>query len=158
MVVYYLLGFVLGALSSVIPGPCGLAIISAAARFGRQRAVATAVGSGLGDLFYATIGVLGIGRLVAGDRALVSVLLAISGLVLIGYGFACVRSRQVTCTRQTRPSGGLLVGFATLVCNPGALVTWSIVVGSQLAGATGHEQLCAALGIGCGSIAWARCA
>ncbi len=154
MVAYYLLGVVLGAGSSVIPGPCGLAVIDAATRLGRRRAVATAVGSGLGDLFYAAVGVFGVGRVLASDRTLVAVMLAIGGIVLIAYGVTCIRRRPMRCEAPDRPLGGLLVGFATLICNPGALVTWSAGVGTQIAGATHTEQLCAVIGIGCGSLAW----
>jgi threonine/homoserine/homoserine lactone efflux protein len=154
LVAYYLVGVVLGAGSSVIPGPCGLAVIDAGVRHGRRRAVATAAGAGLGDLSYAALGVFGIGRLLAHDRGLVVATLAVSGAVLIVYGLRCLRWRPVACTRPRHPLGGLLVGFATLVCNPGALVTWSAIVGTQLAGATPAAQLCAVIGIASGSLGW----
>ena len=146
MLAYYLLGVLLGAGSSVVPGPCGLVVIDAATRLGVRRAVATAIGSGLGDLTYAAVGVFGVGHVLAADRELVTIILAISGVVLIAYGLACLRGRPVGREAPVHPLGGVVVGFATLVCNPGALVTWSAIVGTQLAATTPLEKACAVLG------------
>ncbi|HEX5060982.1 MAG TPA: LysE family transporter [Kofleriaceae bacterium] len=153
MLAYYLLGVVLGAGSSVVPGPCGLAVIDAATRLGSRRAIATAIGSGLGDLTYAALGVFGIGQVLARDRELVAIMLAASGVVLIGYGLACLRGRPVASEAEARSLGGIVVGFATLVCNPGALLMWSSI-GIQIATATRAEHVCAVFGIGSGSAAW----
>jgi threonine/homoserine/homoserine lactone efflux protein len=153
MLACYLLGVVLGAGSSVVPGPCGLAVIDAAARVGKRRAVATAIGSGLGDLAYGALGVLGVGHVVAGDAALVAHLLAASGVILIGYGLACLCRRRAARPAAASRFGGILVGFATLVCNPGALVMWS-AVGIHVSDASQGARVAAALGIGSGSLAW----
>jgi threonine/homoserine/homoserine lactone efflux protein len=153
MLAYYVLGVVLGAGSSVVPGPCGLAVIDAGTRRGASRAVATAIGSGLGDLAYAALGVFGIGHVLARDPELVAIMLATSGVVLIAYGVACLCRRPAPVPATSRPLGGVVVGFVTLVCNPGALVMWS-AVGTQIAAATPVEHVCAVLGIGSGSIAW----
>jgi threonine/homoserine/homoserine lactone efflux protein len=155
MLAYYLLGVALGAGSSVIPGPCGLAVIDAATRLGTRRAIATAIGSGLGDLSYAAVGVFGIGQILAEHHALVTIMLAIGGSVLIVYGLGCLYRRPPDRVATPVGSlGGLAVGFATLVSNPGVLVTWSVVVGTQVASGTHAEQLCAVIGIGSGSLAW----
>jgi threonine/homoserine/homoserine lactone efflux protein len=151
---YLVAGLAMGAASGVVPGPCGVTIIDAATRHGLGRAVATATGSGLGDLTYGALGVFGVGHVLRGSRALVDVLLVVSGLVLIGFGVACSRCRPVADARPARPLGGLVVGFVTLVCNPGALVGWSAVVGTRLVDATVVEQLATVLGIGAGSLAW----
>jgi threonine/homoserine/homoserine lactone efflux protein len=150
----YLLGVALGAGSSVVPGPCGLAVIDAATRLGLRRAVATAIGSGLGDLTYAALGVFGAGAVVSREPALETMCLAISGAVLVGYGVAtlCGWFRRRPATTGTL--GGVAVGFATLTCNPAALVTWSAIVGAQLADATRAAQTGAVLGIGTGSLLW----
>ena len=154
MIEHFLAGVVLGAGSGVVPGPCGVTIIDAATRLGLRRAVATATGSGLGDLTYGALGVFGVGHVLRRDRDLVDALLVLSGLVLIGFGVACLRWRPVARTSPARPLGGVVVGFLMLVCNPGALVAWSAVVGTRLADATPAEQLGAVLGIGTGSLAW----
>lgn len=150
---HYLLGVVLGAGSSLLPGPCGLAVLDAATRISLRRAVATAIGAGLGDLAYAALGVLAVGHVLAGDSELVAVLLAISGVVLIAFGLVCLRHRPVSRAVRVRPLGGTLVGFAALVTNPGVLVTWS-AVGASLVDATVADQASTVVGIGSGSLAW----
>ncbi len=152
MLAYYVIGIVLGAGSSVVPGPCGVAVIDAATRLGSRRARATAIGAGLGDLVYAALGVFGIGNLLARDPELVAIMLATSGVVLIGYGLSCLRQRP-SRKASGNSLGGVVVGFVTLVCNPGALVMWA-AVGTQVAGATTVERACAVLGIATGSLAW----
>ena len=150
---YYLLGVVLGAGSSLVPGPCGLAVLDAATRLSLRRAVATAIGAGLGDLVYAALGVFAVGHVLAGDSEVGAVLLAISGVVLIAFGLVCLRRRPVSRTVPVRARGGTLVGFAALVTNPGVLVTWS-AVGASLVDATIAEQASTVVGIGIGSLAW----
>ena len=49
MLAYLMLGLVLGAGSSVLPGPCGLAVMNAASRRSLTRALATGGGAGFGD-------------------------------------------------------------------------------------------------------------
>ena len=49
------LGLALGIGSSVVPGPCGIAVL-ASAQHSRARAVATAFGASLGDAVYAGLG------------------------------------------------------------------------------------------------------
>ena len=153
MLAYLVLGIVLGAGSSVVPGPCGVAVIDAATRFGSRRAAATAIGAGLGDFGYAALGVFGIGHVLARHPALVAILLATSGVVLIGYGLVCLAGCPRTCVADGRSLGGVVVGFVTLVCNPGALVMWA-AVGMQVAGASSVERVCTVLGIASGSAAW----
>jgi threonine/homoserine/homoserine lactone efflux protein len=154
MLAYWLLGFALGAGSSVIPGPCGLTVMHTATRTGLRRAVATAIGAGLGDLAYATLGVFGVGHMLARDRGLVSLMLALSGIVLITYGVMCLRWRPSRLRRTPHLLGGLAIGFATLLSNPGSLVTWSAVVGTELSDAPWGHKLCAVVGIGVGSMMW----
>jgi threonine/homoserine/homoserine lactone efflux protein len=150
---YYLLGVILGAGSSVIPGPCGLAVIDAATRLGVRRAVATAIGAGLGDLAYGALGVLGVGHMLAGDPQLVCGMLAASGAVMIAYGLACACRRHVDRPQRAPALGGILVGFATLIGNPGALVMWA-AVGLQLGAARCADQCLVVIGIGSGSLVW----
>ena len=150
---HYLLGVLLGAGSSVIPGPCGLAVLDAATRVSLRRAVETAIGAGLGDLAYAALGMFVVGHVLAANSELVAVLLAISGVVLIAFGVTCLCHRPITRVVPVRPLGGTLVGFAALVTNPGVLVTWS-AVGVSLADAPAAEQAVTVVGIGSGSLAW----
>lgn len=153
MLAYYLLGLLLGAGSSVIPGPCGLAVLDAATRIGLRRALATAIGAGLGDLVYAALGMFAVGHALAGNSELVAALLAFSGVVLIAFGVMCLCHRPPSRSVPGRSLGGTIVGFATLVTNPGVLVTWS-AVGVSLADAPVTDQVATVIGIGSGSIAW----
>jgi L-lysine exporter family protein LysE/ArgO len=161
MLGYFLLGVALGAGSSVLPGPCNLAVLEAALRHGLRRAIATGVGAALGDFIYAALGIVGIGALIARHPAVPPVLLAVSGAMMIGYGLATLRRARHRATAlpesRARPEAmgaGLGVGLATLLCNPGALITWVVIVGSQLAGAGPIEAWSAVVGIGTGSCAW----
>jgi threonine/homoserine/homoserine lactone efflux protein len=161
---YLVLGLVLGAGSSVMPGPCGLAVIRAATQRGLQRALGVALGAAGGDLTYASLGVLGVGPLLARHPSLPPVLQAVSGLVLVGYGLRHLRGRApgvpVDATdgwgdeRRGEVVRGLALGVAALLANPGAMLTWVVVLGSLLTGASTVEGLATAAGIGCGSCAW----
>jgi threonine/homoserine/homoserine lactone efflux protein len=150
----YALGVALGAGSSVVPGPCGLAVIDAATRLGLRRAVATAIGAGLGDLTYAALGVFGAGAVITRAPALTTACIAFSSVALVAYGVATLCGWFRARRAPSGSLGGVAVGFATLACNPAALVTWSAVVGVQLAAATRAEHAAAVLGIGTGSLAW----
>ncbi len=148
------LGVALGVASSVVPGPCGLAVLAAARDHGLARAVATAFGAALGDALYATLGIVGIGSVLARHPAIPSVLLAISGAFLIGFGVMSLRGRSTAGAARASSLGGVGVGLGCLLGNPGALVTWTVIVGAQLAGASPLEQASAIAGIATGTFAW----
>lgn len=160
MLVYLVLGVALGAGSSVLPGPCGLAVINAATRQTLARAVAIGVGAALGDATYASLGLLGVGPHLERYPLVPAALQAVSGMVLIGYGLhhllrrAGATPRPVIARDRSSVSGGVLTGLVTLLCNPGALVTWVVVVGSALRNATPAQAWCAIIGIGSGSFLW----
>ncbi len=163
MLLHVLLGLALGVGSSVLPGPCNLAVITAASRHGLRRALGTGLGAALGDTTYAALGILGLGPLLARHPALPPVLQAVSGIALIGYGLAHLRARRAAPpatggSDQDPGSGdgvrGLAVGLATLVANPGAIVTWVVIVGSVLAGASATQGWATVAGIGVGSFMW----
>jgi threonine/homoserine/homoserine lactone efflux protein len=152
MLAYLLLGLALGAGSSVLPGPCGLAVMTAACRRSLGRAIAIGAGAALGDLTYAALGIVGLGPVLARHPAIPPVLQAISGVALIAYGLMNLRGRPAATRRPA--VGGLLTGVGLLLANPGAFVTWVVVVGTALAGASPVEGWCAVVGICAGSCAW----
>lgn len=147
------LGIALGAGTSVLPGPCGVAVLDAANRRGLPRAIATSAGAALGDFTYATLGVLGVGRWLARYPEVPPVLRTLSAIALVAFGLAYLRRRP---TREVAGTtfGGFAVGFLTLLANPGALVTWVVVVGGLLAGAPIEAQWCAVIGIALGTFTW----
>lgn len=164
MLLYLVLGLALGAGSSVLPGPCGLAVMNAATRQTLARAVAIGGGAALGDAAYASLGILGIGPHLERSPLVPVVLQAVSGVVLITYGLrhlvgrasgrAGAAPRASIARARGTIAGGLLTGLVTLLSNPGALVTWVIVVGSALRHATPVQAWCAVIGIGTGSFVW----
>jgi threonine/homoserine/homoserine lactone efflux protein len=148
---YLALGFVLGIASSLPPGPCGLAILSSVSAGGSQRrALAIAAGGALADLVYATLGLVGIAPLLA---RWTGALEAISGVVMIGYGGAKLLERPMP-PHAERASRGLGIGFALVIGNPAALVTWVVVVGSRFAGASPLDRACTVAGIALGTFTW----
>jgi threonine/homoserine/homoserine lactone efflux protein len=169
MLLHLVLGFALGALSSLVPGPCGLAVMTAASRRGLARTLAIAAGGGLGDGTYATLGLVGIAPLVAHHPIVPAVLQAASGLALLAFGLARLarrsplthaahavqtRTDDATPPRARDIATGLVVGLGTVIANPGALLSWTAVVGALLTGATALDAAAIAIGIAAGSAAW----
>lgn len=161
MLAYLLLGLLLGAGSSVLPGPCGLAVMRAATHQGLARGIATGAGAALGDVTFAALGILGVGPFLARHPVLPPILQTVSGAVLIGYGIHHLRSRDRHAraaaeigSLDRRVARGFVLGLATLLGNPGAMLTWVVIVGSVLAGASSFEGWATVAGIGAGSGAW----
>jgi len=90
MLLAFLIGIALGAGTGIIPGPVGLAVIDTTYRKALPRALAIGAGGGLGDLTWATLGVLGVGPLLRRHPAAPPVLFALSGAALIAYGLSHV--------------------------------------------------------------------
>ena len=152
MIGYLALGVALGIASSLPPGPCGLAIMSTVSHGGTaRRALATAAGGAVGDLVYSTLGLVGIGSLIA--RAAVA-LQATSGAVMIAFGGAKLLERPPARPPADHPSQGFALGLGLVLANPAALVTWVVVVGAHLAGAPIAARACTVAGITLGSFVW----
>lgn len=152
-----LIGLALGIGSSLAPGPCGLAVLSAAQHRGRVAAVATAVGAALGDATYAALGLVGVARAFERWPQLPAVLHAISGAVLIGYGVHVWRARprgDAARVPEAGPWRGLAIGYSLLVGNPGALLTWTVFVGPAFGDASPGRQIAPVAGIACGTAGW----
>lgn len=152
-----LIGLALGVGSSLAPGPCGLAVLTAAQHQGRKVAVATAIGAALGDATYASLGLVGVARLFERWPDLPAVLRAISGAMLIGYGLTALRARPRPAAARlphATPGRGLVTGYSLLVANPGALITWTVFVGPAFGGAAPAPQVALVAGIACGTAGW----
>jgi threonine/homoserine/homoserine lactone efflux protein len=151
MPTHFFLGFAGGCISSLPPGPCGLAVIRAALRE-RRHALATAAGAATGDAIYASLALGGIGALLAEHPSIGPALRAIGGVALVVYGVASLRG-----TARDEPAGPSRRGFSTglglLLANPGVLLTWVGFVGAFLANAAPLDAWCGVVGIGCGSFA-----
>jgi threonine/homoserine/homoserine lactone efflux protein len=162
MISHLLLGVLLGAASTILPGPCSLAVINASYRHGLRRAVATGFGAAFGDATYAALGIVGLGRVLVCHPNVPCMLQLVSGLALIVYGVSSLLSRPkllasrapAGASQDDRVLKGLGVGLGLLLANPGALVTWVVIVGSTLGTASPIDQWCTVIGIGTGSFAW----
>lgn len=161
MIEYFLLGALIGAITGVPIGPVNVAIIDAAYRHHVKRALAVGLGGALGDFFYATLGIVGLGPFLMSHTAVPPILYGLSGVVLIIYGALTVRAQPVdpgvgTPVDEGKPYfwSGFGLGAALILLNPAALITWVVIVGSALASDTMAEGWAAAVGVGVGSATW----
>jgi putative LysE/RhtB family amino acid efflux pump len=160
---YFLIGAAIGALTGVPIGPVNVAVIDAAYRHTLRRAFAVGIGGALGDGIYAAFGIVGVGPYLDDHPAVLPVLYAISGVVLLVYGILTVRSKPISAAvadvgKAPQPSGemwtGFWLGFILIVANPAAIVTWVVIVGSFMAGLSLIQGIGATLGVSAGSLAW----
>jgi L-lysine exporter family protein LysE/ArgO len=158
---YVLLGAAIGAVTGIPVGPVNVAVIDAAYRQSLRRAIAVGLGGAIADLVYASLGILGVGPLLDRHPAVPPVLYGLSGVVLIIFGILTARAQELDPhppagaeARSAGFAGGVGLGVALILLNPGAIVTWVVIVGSFLAGATTSEGIAAAIGVGLGSCAW----
>ena len=178
MFTYFLIGAALGTATGIPPGPVNLAVINAAYRTVLRRALAIGFGGMLGDVTYAALGILGIGPMLGRYPWLPPVLYLLTGVALVIYGFMNLRSRpqpegpagsagdppgagDPASDDLVHPSvprypilGGLTTGLGLLLLNPSTILTWVVIVGSLMAGASQAEGIAAVIGIGAGSFGW----
>lgn len=156
-VIPWLIGLALGVGSSVIPGPCGLAVMLAAQDGDRSRAIAVAIGAAVGDVTYVTLGLTGVGYAIECEPALKSALQIAGGAMLIAIGVHVLR-KSAPAQHAARSAGagwrGLATGFALLVGNPAALISWGVLVGASFDDYGSAERALLVAGIGCGTAGW----
>jgi len=150
------LGLALGIGSSIIPGPCGIAVL-AAAQHSRARAVATAIGASLGDAVYAGLGVAGAGRILSAYPSLVPAVQIASGALVIGYALFALRGATSSATAAV-PTGsawrGVATGLGLSLANPAVLLTWVVLVGGAIGDAPVAARVACVIGISVGTAAW----
>ena len=163
---FLLIGIAAGALTGVPIGPANVAVIDAAYRYTLRRALAVGLGSAVGDGIYAAAGVLGITPVIRTYPRVETILYAVSGIVLLIYGFLTARAQPV---KPAGPAGesapsestamrrevwsGFTVGLALIILNPAAIVTW-VIISSKMPHSTTFEGLSATVGVVVGSLAW----
>jgi arginine exporter protein ArgO len=157
---YFGIGVGIGVATCIPIGIANVMVIDAVCRHGTRRALGTSIGGALADGIYSSLGIFGVGPLLARHPAVPVILRAITGGVLIAYGavLACARRTPVDRTSTTlAPSGlarGIGVGLAATLLNPSALVTWVVLVGSHATGVATDEGAAWVLGIVAGTFAW----
>ncbi len=162
---FLLLGVAAGALTGVPIGPVNVAVIDAAYRHTFRRAIAVGLGGACADCLYSGLGACGVTPFLREYPSVDAVLYAISGAVLLVYGFLTARSQPVT---PAHPDGvkkpepddahevrmGFRTGLALILLNPAALVTWVVVVARMIPPASRFEGAFFAVGVFAGSWSW----
>lgn len=164
---FLLIGIAAGAITGVPIGPANVAVIDAAYRHTLRRAIAVGLGSAVGDSIYAAAGLLGVTPVVQTYPSVLTILYAISGIVLLIYGFLTARSQPVqpalphnehaasdSTMHRKEVWSGFTVGLALIMLNPAAIVTWVIITTSMPAHDGVLEGLTCAIGVFAGSWGW----
>jgi threonine/homoserine/homoserine lactone efflux protein len=163
VLIFMLFGIAAGALTGVPIGPVNVAVIDAAYRHTLRRAIAVGMGGACADGLYSALGVLGVTPVLRTYPTVPPILYAVSGIVLLIYGFLTARSKPVTPTqndaaKDVEPSremwSGFTLGLALIVLNPAAIVTWVVIMGSIIPDATPINGIMCSLGVMAGSFGW----
>jgi arginine exporter protein ArgO len=164
---FMLIGVAAGALTGVPIGPANVAVIDAAYRHTLRRAMSVALGAAAADGLYSALGVVLLSPLLVAHPTLKPIFFAVSGVLLLVYGFLTARSTPVAQTHEearapAEPANevmvGVITGLALIVLNPAAIVTWVVIMGSTLPEwfpemSTTDGFFCA-LGVMVGSFGW----
>ncbi|MGE0872414.1 MAG: LysE family transporter [Kofleriaceae bacterium] len=165
MLSFVLMGLAAGALTGVPIGPVNVAVIDAAYRHTLRRAIGVALGGAFADGLYSAVGVAWVTPWLDTYPGVKPVLFAISGVILMIYGFVTARSQPPSTT----PSGsephahdvnrrellsGFWVGLWLIVLNPAAVLMWVVLMGKLIPKATSFEALAFAIGVAAGSFGW----
>jgi len=162
---FLLFGVAAGALTGVPIGPVNVAVIDAAYRHTFRRALAVGLGGACADMLYSGLGACGVTPFLRDYPSVDAVLYALSGVVLLVYGFLTARSQPVTPAHLDGPAKpppdhraeiriGFRVGLALILLNPAAIVTWVVVVARMIPPATRFEGIFFAIGVFGGSWSW----
>ena len=161
---FFVIGVLAGALTGVPIGPVNVAVIDASYRHTLRRAIAVGLGGASADCLYAALGVLGVTPVLRTYPSVPPILYAVSGVVLLVYGFLTARSQPVQAApgdapHTAKPAAremwqGFTVGLALIVLNPAAIVTWVVIMGSMIPEASPLHGVTCAVGVFCGSFGW----
>jgi threonine/homoserine/homoserine lactone efflux protein len=169
VLMFLVFGVLAGALTGVPIGPVNVAVIDAAYRHTMRRAIGVGLGGAIADAFYAGLGIIGVTPVLQKWPSVPPILYAVSGIVLLIYGFLTARSQPVTPAvpdephtasqadmRARRELGqGMKVGVALIVLNPAAMVTWVVIIGQLFPTIENNwEGLACAIGVFAGSFGW----
>ncbi|MBL8627643.1 MAG: LysE family transporter [Myxococcales bacterium] len=149
-------GVALGVGSSLAPGPCGLAVLTATRHRQRRRALAIGVGAGLGDAACATLACAGVGTWLAGQAGSATMARVAGGAALLVCGLRARRAAgQPAPARSARSRvPGVAVGFALLVANPGAVLMWAALVAAAVAALPALAPAPLIVGVTVGTTGW----
>jgi threonine/homoserine/homoserine lactone efflux protein len=165
LMTFLLIGIAAGALTGVPIGPVNVAVIDASYRHTLRRAISVGLGGACADCMYAALGVLGVTPIIGNYPSVPPVLFAVSGIVLLIYGYRTARSSAVVPVPTTPDAAevvnardemkqGFRVGVALILMNPAAVVTWVVIMTTFVPTATPLEGVFCAIGVFCGSWGW----
>jgi threonine/homoserine/homoserine lactone efflux protein len=171
VLLFLLIGIAAGAATGIPIGPVNVAVIDASYRHTLRRAIATGLGGAAADMLYCGLGVLGITPILNTYPSVPPILYAVSGLVLLVYGFLTARSQPVqpavvapdldasashrALALRRELWQGFSVGGALILLNPAAMVTWVVILGQLIPTPDNNWQgLACAVGVFIGSFAW----
>jgi threonine/homoserine/homoserine lactone efflux protein len=154
----WLVGAALGAATGIPLGVVNVAVVEAAARASRRRAIGIGLGGATADAIHAALAFAGVAPLVARRPALVEWLTAVSALAIVAYAIVVWRSRPAEISDAPPPPGtlrtGIAVGLGLTLPNPAPLLAWVAVASAVLPRASIGVGLAGALGVGVGSAVW----
>jgi threonine/homoserine/homoserine lactone efflux protein len=167
---FLVFGVIAGALTGVPIGPVNVAVIDASYRHTMRRAIGVGLGGAVADAFYAGLGIIGVTPVLEQWPSVPPILYAISGIVLLVYGFLTARSQPVTpvvapddpataaqasAAAKRELVQGMKVGVALILLNPAAMVTWVVIIGQLLPTIENNwEGMACAIGVLVGSFGW----
>jgi threonine/homoserine/homoserine lactone efflux protein len=168
VLMFLVIGVLAGALTGVPIGPVNVAVIDASYRHTMRRAMMVGLGGACGDLLYSGLGVLGVTPILEKYPSVPPILYAVSGVVLLVYGFMTARSQppvapappvegeHIDHAANARKEmwQGFTVGLALIVLNPAAIVTWVVLMGPLIPKATHLDGVACAIGVFIGSFGW----
>lgn len=167
---FLVFGVLAGSLTGVPIGPVNVAVIDASYRHTMRRAIGVALGGATADALYAALGIVGVTPVLNNYPSVPPILYAVSGVVLMVYGFLTARSQPVTpavpdagtstpsqveIVNRKELSQGIKLGAALIVLNPAAMVTWVVIIGQLLPTIeNNYEGIACAIGVFVGSFGW----
>jgi len=169
---FLLIGIAAGAATGIPIGPVNVAVIDASYRHTLRRALMVGLGGAVADMLYSGLGVLGVTPVINNYPIVPPILYAVSGIILLVYGFLTARSQPVQPVVPSEEVDdasashkaiqvrremwqGFSVGVALILLNPAAVVTWVVIIGQLIPDIQNNwEGLACALGVLIGSWAW----
>lgn len=163
---FFMIGIAAGALTGVPIGPVNVAVIDAAYRHTLRRAIAVGMGGAIADGLYSALGVLGVTPILSTYPTVPPILYAVSGVVLLIYGFFTARSQPVAPATESGGAHptivdprkefkeGFTVGLLLIILNPAAIVTWVVIMGTVIPEPTRLGGIACAIGVMIGSFGW----
>lgn len=152
---YLAIGLGLGLVTSMPVGVANAAVVDAAVRSGRRRALALAAGGATADLLHAGLAFAGLAPMLAAYPPLPAIFFTVSGVAIIIYGVHVMRTvpARAVAPGNGRVAGAYAVGLLLTVTNPAALMAWMVVAGA-VAPSAPLLGAAVAIGVGAGAFTW----